>query len=1090
MDSSVVKNKRRSYSNGSLPMETLQGLSSGKDDNGSSLHGSQSLNTIDDVVRSMMDNNQHHSAQLSELQQFESHVQLLTTSQLRPWVKRYLVLRNNSLMVFKSTKDERTMIQIYCGSIFQIQKLHKWNKRREFSFQVQSFGRTVVYSVDSEPLLDRWLSSIGASIKSCAILGLETSMSHILSALNNDQAKFCEEVLSCMRRTVHPWKNVHTFTTDVRRTLQSCARKGWGKSQDDNVEKLDIEDRTEPWQIPYENLILGKKIAEGFYGEVFKGALWGKQVAIKRLKFSAEVIHNDPEKEKIVRKLKEEASIMSTLRHPNVLLFMGLSTDLPNICLVTEFMEKGSLHDVVQGTMVNDGDFIRMISDICCGMNYLHKRSILHLDLKALNLLVDDNGSVKVADFGISRITQGLEKKIKGPQGYGTVLYMPPEVVMGGMSDENTTYYDYTYDVFSFGVMLFELMYTREHPDVNFVVDDNIGYELLREPLMTKGEASLPPWWPEVIVDIISKCTSNDPKSRPPFEDIIQLLKNSDLGEKYGDWFILRHNARRIKELADDSENYATLEYHKARDTLFYFIDYYKDGVILLHSLCALIVLSSKRDNQDHIVHRVVNQISEVMKDHHQKYLLIQAIVQMGEFRYFEILLESSTFYDRNIILLLLLEIANDDRAVNRFIREGMVRCLHRISYHIQSFQPNPDANVNICSLLKRCASALDTELLDRFMADEGAELLIYFIQHGSRESVFLSLQTLTDIAVRFPEFAKVIEEKGINPIQMASRAYLGALVNQQRENERVSSPTNSTALAHQTLRRRSVHFHNIAQSMDEKKPVNYRFNKARDRLLSMFDNTPHLENQTLISQPEETEIVVRLWELIKEQKDLSMIDTASIKETLKSECTLRMNEKQNLSFMQIDKVVGQMEPPSEIVNRLYLGSEWNSSNIQELQNLKITHIINLSPESPNYYQSKFTYKTVSISPPDTFPLVAIFDELFQYMENVLSDERHSILVHSHFGVGRSAAFMVAYLMKKKQWKLSKSYKYVKDKRPIVQVNRRIMRSLMDMELSLGFESSLGQNPENKARSLSSSPYSLVSVTEMLKPGIFDQKKK
>jgi serine/threonine protein kinase len=84
-----------------------------------------------------------------------------------------------------------------------------------------------------------------------------------------------------------------------------------------------IEDKVESWKIEYKFVTLGQKIAEGRFGEVYQGTLWGKTVAIKRLKSKLT--------EKIVEKLKEEAAVMSSLRHPNITLFMGICTNPPNV---------------------------------------------------------------------------------------------------------------------------------------------------------------------------------------------------------------------------------------------------------------------------------------------------------------------------------------------------------------------------------------------------------------------------------------------------------------------------------------------------------------------------------------------------------------------------------------------------------------------------------------------------------------------------------------------------------------------------------------------------------------------------------------
>ena len=117
-------------------------------------------------------------------------------------------------------------------------------------------------------------------------------------------------------------------------------------------------------------------IGDGNYGEVFKGRLWGTDVAVKRLKV---------QESNIIEELEKEIQILKELRHPNVLLYLGACTELPNIGIVTEWCSNGSLFDVLYESE-EDVDFDAIISismGIAQGMNYLHRlhRRIIHRDL-------------------------------------------------------------------------------------------------------------------------------------------------------------------------------------------------------------------------------------------------------------------------------------------------------------------------------------------------------------------------------------------------------------------------------------------------------------------------------------------------------------------------------------------------------------------------------------------------------------------------------------------------------------------------------------------------------------------------------------
>mgnify|MGYP002387471256 CR=1 FL=1 len=107
---------------------------------------------------------------------------------------------------------------------------------------------------------------------------------------------------------------------------------------------------------------------------------------------------------------------MASLRHPNVVLFMGACYEKQHLAIVTEFMPNGTLHSVLHDADV-DLDWslrMRMLRDICCGMAFLHSNRppILHRDLKSPNILVDADFRLKVSDFGLTV----LKDTVKGAQ--------------------------------------------------------------------------------------------------------------------------------------------------------------------------------------------------------------------------------------------------------------------------------------------------------------------------------------------------------------------------------------------------------------------------------------------------------------------------------------------------------------------------------------------------------------------------------------------------------------------------------------------------------------------------------------------------
>jgi serine/threonine protein kinase len=144
---------------------------------------------------------------------------------------------------------------------------------------------------------------------------------------------------------------------------------------------------------------------------------------------------------------------MSSIRSPNVVFFYG-ATIRPNLCMVMEFCHKGTLFDVLndKAAVVDWPLFFKFAKDMVRGTWCLHswKPQIVHRDLKTLNLLVDQNNTVKVCDFGQSRFTEGQASNSTLAKLRGTYHYCAPEVYFGKRFTTKS-------DVFSIGVILWEL---------------------------------------------------------------------------------------------------------------------------------------------------------------------------------------------------------------------------------------------------------------------------------------------------------------------------------------------------------------------------------------------------------------------------------------------------------------------------------------------------------------------------------------------------------------------------------------------------------------------------------------------------------
>ncbi|KAJ6996181.1 serine/threonine-protein kinase EDR1-like [Populus alba x Populus x berolinensis] len=209
---------------------------------------------------------------------------------------------------------------------------------------------------------------------------------------------------------------------------------------DQILDDVDVGD-----EICWEDLVFGERIGLGSYGEVYNADWNGTEVAVKKFldqDFSGAALDE----------FKREVRIMRRLRHPNVVLFMGAVTRPPNLSIITEFLPRGSLYRILHRPQcqIDEKRRIKMALDVARGMNCLHASTptIVHRDLKSPNLLVDENWTVKVCDFGLSRLKHNTFLSSKSTA--GTPEWMAPEVLRNEPSNEKC-------DIYSFGVILWEL---------------------------------------------------------------------------------------------------------------------------------------------------------------------------------------------------------------------------------------------------------------------------------------------------------------------------------------------------------------------------------------------------------------------------------------------------------------------------------------------------------------------------------------------------------------------------------------------------------------------------------------------------------
>ncbi|XP_050369346.1 uncharacterized protein LOC126787519 [Argentina anserina] len=198
------------------------------------------------------------------------------------------------------------------------------------------------------------------------------------------------------------------------------------------------------------NFSVSNKLGEGGYGPVDKGIMTdGKEVAIKRLSCCSE---------QGLEEFTTEVQLIMNLQHTNLVRLLGYCVEGEEKLLVYEYMPNRSLDVILSDSKKRAQlDWTRrknIITGIARGILYLHKDSrlrIIHRDLKTSNVLLNNEMSPKISDFGMARIFAGSEGQANTAIIVGTYGYMAPEYAMEGL-------YSFKSDVFGFGVLLLEIL--------------------------------------------------------------------------------------------------------------------------------------------------------------------------------------------------------------------------------------------------------------------------------------------------------------------------------------------------------------------------------------------------------------------------------------------------------------------------------------------------------------------------------------------------------------------------------------------------------------------------------------------------------
>jgi ankyrin repeat protein/serine/threonine protein kinase len=301
-------------------------------------------------------------------------------------------------------------------------------------------------------------------------------------------------------------------------------------------------------EIDNNHITLGRELGQGSYATVYEATWHGVTIALKRIRpphgTSWSSATQDLFRQVFEDQVRPEVNIMSAIRHPFVVGCYGCCVDPPSILL--ELCPRGSLgqmfaacrEDASLRRLMTWRQRLCMLRQVASAMRYLHSKNVFHRDLRAMNVLVAQDMTTKVSDVGLSKFVDQVSSRSAGTLGDGAnPRWLAPELV----SEDGP--FTRACDVYGFGTIVWEMMEWR------LPWENMSSVQIVRAILQQRGlEVASQESWSSLpgpaphhtgtlpgISSLARRCLSTDPRARPSFEDIVQILLELEEREPQGE---------------------------------------------------------------------------------------------------------------------------------------------------------------------------------------------------------------------------------------------------------------------------------------------------------------------------------------------------------------------------------------------------------------------------------------------------------------------------------------------------------------------------------------------------------------------------
>ncbi|KAJ0237724.1 Mitogen-activated protein kinase kinase kinase 2 [Hirschfeldia incana] len=256
----------------------------------------------------------------------------------------------------------------------------------------------------------------------------------------------------------------------------------------------------------------GQLIGRGAFGTVYMGMNLdsGELLAVKQVLIAS----NYASKEKTqahIQELEEEVKLLKNLSHPNIVRYLGTVREEDTLNILLEFVPGGSISSLLEKFGAFPESVVRRFTkQLLFGLEYLHNHAIMHRDIKGANILVDNKGCIKLADFGASKQVAELATISGAKSMKGTPYWMAPEVIL-------QTGHSFSADIWSVGCTVIEMVtgkapWSQQYKEVAAIFF--IG--------TTKSHPPIPDTLSADAKDFLLKCLQEEPKMRPTASELLK----------------------------------------------------------------------------------------------------------------------------------------------------------------------------------------------------------------------------------------------------------------------------------------------------------------------------------------------------------------------------------------------------------------------------------------------------------------------------------------------------------------------------------------------------------------------------------------